>query len=154
MTLPGGIQHGDVFTIFDYEFADGATASSKYFVVMGIYKGQLAGFVTTSKEKGGRQRKDGCSPASGFLPWSFYKKTSKKPFHEGTWLLMRVEWHEARSLTDKIAAGRAVHVYTFADNEIRAFRNCFESSPDWAPVCAQYMYGGKNDTQPASDNSR
>jgi hypothetical protein len=144
LTLPTGIQYGDVYTIFNYEFEGGEVADSKYFIVMGCYKGQIAGFVTTSQEKGGRKRKEGCAPASGSYPWNYYTKTSKQPFYDGTWVIMRIEWHEAKSLASKIAGGGAVRAHTFRDNELRAFRNCFEGSPEWAPICGEYMYGGKS----------
>jgi hypothetical protein len=98
LTLPSGIQHGDVYSIFDYEFENGSTAESKYFVVMGIFRGQIAGFLTTSQEKGWRKRQEGCAPAGGNYPWNYYAKTPKAPFAEGTWVLMSLEWHDAQSL--------------------------------------------------------
>lgn len=143
MSLPAGIQYGDVYSIFDYEFADGSVADSKYFVVMGSFKGQIAGFLTTSQEKGGRQRKEGCKSGSGRFPWNYFIKIPRSPFSDGTWVLMQIEWHDGGSLAQKVAAGKAARAMTFNDNSIRAFRNCFQSSPDWSPICAQYMYGGK-----------
>lgn len=143
MTLPAGVQPGDVYTIFDYEFGDQQTADSKYYVVMGCYKGQIAGFVTTSKEKGGRERKEGCHPGRGAFPWNFYLKTQGKPFQQGTWVILQIEWQGAHALTDRIAAGRAFRVLTFSDPQIRGLRNCFEKSEHWSDVCADFMYGGK-----------
>lgn len=141
--LPAGVQPGDVYTIFDYEFGDQQTADSKYYVVMGGYKGQLAGFVTTSQEKGGRKRKEGCHAGSGNYSWNYYLKTPGKPFKDGTWVMLCIEWQNANGLAARITSGKAVRAMTLTDAQLRALRNCFEGSPDWADVCADYMYGGK-----------
>lgn len=140
MTLPSGIQPGDVYSIFDYEFGNQQTADSKYYVVMGCREGHVAGFVTTSQEKLGRTRKEGCRVEYGRFPSNYFLKTSAKPFKEGTWVLLWIEWQDGQALAQRIAAGKAVRVHTFADPVLRALRNCFESSPDWADACKDYMY--------------
>jgi hypothetical protein len=142
-TLPAGILPGDVYTIFDFVFDNQHVADSKYYVVMGCYKGKIAGFITTSKEKGGRKRKEGCHAGQGNYPWNHYLKTKGKPFQDGTWVILQIEWQDANSLASKVASGKAVRILTFKDSEIRSIRKCFESSPEWADVCADYMYGGK-----------
>ena len=141
--LPAGVQPGDVYTIFDYVFGDNQTADSKYYVVMGVYKGQIAGFVTTSKEKRGRKRKEGCQAGSPGYPWNYYLKTTGKPFKDGTWVVLGLEWQNANELAARITGGRAVRAMTLSDGQIRALRNCFEDSPEWAEVCGDFMYGGK-----------
>jgi hypothetical protein len=146
LTLPTPFQYGDVYTIFDYEFEDQGTADSKYFVVMGVWKGQICGFITTSQEKGGRKRVEGCHHGVANYPSNYYLKIAASPFHTRTWVILHTEWQGANSLAAKVAAGRAVRVYQFADNQLRAFRNCFEGSDEWFDVCAEYMYGGKTKT--------
>ena len=131
---------GDVISIFDYEFGDGSKSDSKYFVVMGHHQNMAVGFLTTSKEKLGRKRSEGChSDQTDWLPSNFYLKTPGAPFSSGTWVLLCVETQNVTVLQQKLREGKAVRVHTFADHHVRALRNCFERSMDWAPVCATYM---------------
>jgi hypothetical protein len=144
MTAPPGLECGDVICVLDYRFDDGTISESKYFVVMGYYKNCVLGFLTTSQEKWGRQRREGCHPEFGNYPSNFYLKTKGSVFADGTWVLLSAEWHEHDVLVSKIGAGRAVRVHTFPDQIVCALRNCFERTLDWAPVCANYMCGGKS----------
>jgi hypothetical protein len=143
LTLPAGVQLGDVYNIFDYEFGDQQTAESKYYVVMGYHKRHVAGFVTTSKEKGSRKRKEGCHAGVGNYPWNYYLQTRGKPFKDGTWVILQIEWQDPQNLATRVASGKAFRVLTFTDSQLRALRNCFEGSPEWADVCADFMYGGR-----------
>lgn len=137
------MQCGDVISIFDYEFTDGSTADSKYFVVMGYHLGQALGFLTTSKEKGGRQRRDGCHIEYGNYPPNFYFSQKNTPFSGGTWVLLWVEFHDAVTLAKKLREGKAVRVHTLPEQTVRALRNCFEKCPDWAPIYSTCTCGGK-----------
>lgn len=138
---PPGLQCGDVISIFDFQFGDGSTADSKYFVVMGYHLGQALGFLTTSKEKGGRKRKDGCHIEFGNYPSNFYMALKNTPFSAGTWVLLLVEFMPAETLTKKLHDGKAVRVCTLPDQQVRALRNCFERSPDWSPIYATTTCG-------------
>jgi hypothetical protein len=144
VTAPPGLQCGDVISIFDYKFDDGTTADSKYYVVMGYHLGQAFGFLTTSQQKGGRQKVEGCNPGRGNYPYNFFVKVKGTNFADGTWVLLEAEWLDAKLLNQKMNSGKAVRALTFSDQTMRAIRNCFEKSPGWAPICAEYMCGGKS----------
>ncbi len=138
---PPGMQCGDVISIFNYEFSDGSTADSKYFVVMGYHLGQALGFLTTSKEKGGRARKEGCHIEYGKYPSNFYLTSRGVPFASGTWVLFQIEFVPADVLTKKMQDGKAVRVCTLNEQQVQALRNCFQKSPEWAPVYATSACG-------------
>lgn len=144
MTAPPGLQCGDVISIFDYEFDDGSVADSKYFVVMGYFKGLAIGFLTTSQAKGDRKAVDGCHQEYGNYPSNFYLKVKNTVFANGTWVLLQIEPHDSQKLVNKMRDGKAVRELTFPDQTVRALRNCFENSMEWAPMCATYMCGGKS----------
>lgn len=143
MTAAQGLQCGDVLSIFDYEFGDGSIADSKYFVVMGHHFGDICGFLTTSKAKGGRKPVEGCQIEFGNYPSNYYLKAKGTPFSNGTWVLLRIKRHNEASFLRKQNDSKAVWVCTLPDPALRALRNCFERSMDWAPICAEYMCGGK-----------
>lgn len=147
MTAPPNLECGDVISIFDYEFGDGSVADSKYFVVMGYFKNQAMGFLTTSTAKGGRKAVEGCHPEFGNYPTNYYLKLKNTVFANGTWVLLQIEAHDSEALVYKMQDGKAVRKLTFADQTVRALRNCFERSLDWAPGYATYMCGGKSGTK-------
>lgn len=99
------------------------------------------GFLTTSKEKGGRKRQEGCHIEFGNYPSNFYMAVKNTPFSGGTWVLLLVEFIAAESLTRKLQNGKAVRVCTLPDQQVRALRNCFEKSPDWSPIYATATCG-------------
>lgn len=142
MTATATVKCGDLIRIHNYEYADGGCSPSKYFVVMGFYKGCVIGFLTTSREKHGRTRKEGCHREFGNLPSNYYLKTSSPPLGPGTWILLGLESQELDVLKQRLSDGSAQKVLTFTDQLVRALRNCFEQSMDWMPVCATYMCGG------------
>jgi hypothetical protein len=140
VTATPPIQRGDVIRIFDYEFEDGTTtANSKYFVVMGFRIGYAYGFLTTSKEKGGRVRKEGCKTSLSHYPSSYYLLSKTGALAPATWIVLRAETHELESLVKKLAVGKAERVLTLADTVRSALRNCFEKSSDWAPILDEVM---------------
>jgi hypothetical protein len=141
VTAPPGLQCGDVISIFDYQFDDGNVVDSKYFVVMGYFKNQAMGFLTTSKAKGGRKAVDGCHLEYGNYPSNYYLRLKDTDFANGTWVLLHIESHDSQGLIGKLRDGKAVRVLTFSGQIVRALRNCFEKSLDWAPICASYMCG-------------
>lgn len=140
MTAPPGMACGDVLTIFDYEHEDGETLSgSKYFVVMGYFDDHVYGFLTTSQEKGGRVKKEGCHVSFNAYPSNFYIKFKSGALSPATWVLLRMETIPLKSLQERLAQGSAFRNFTLDVNHVRALKNCFERSLEWAPFYAQFI---------------
>lgn len=141
MTAPPGLECGDVISIFNYEFDDGMVADSKYFVVMGCHLGQALGFLTTSREKGGRIRKEGCHLEFGNYPSNYYMVLKSKPFNNGTWVLLDIQLTPSGTLTRKLQHGEAVRICTLPEQHIHGIRKCFERTPECAPVFSTTLCG-------------
>ena len=132
MPAPPGMECGDVLRILDYPFSDGCQASSKYLVVMGWHLEQVTGFLTTSKEKWGRQRIEGCHPELGKYPSNYYLKVRNTPFHAGTWILLQPEFHSLPSVEGWKRRGKVACICTLSRENVNALKNCFRRSLDWA----------------------
>lgn len=141
MTAPPGLECGDVISIFNYQFDDGSVADSKYFVIMGYHLEQALGFITTSKEKGGRTRKEGCHLEYGKYPSNYYMTLKDSPFHDGTWVLLDIQFIMAKTLSAKLQHGGAVRVYTLPPQHVHNIRKCFENTPECAPVYLTALCG-------------
>lgn len=129
---------GDVLTVFDYEYDDGSASDSKYFVVYGFHKNCVAGFLTTSQEKGGRKRNQGCHAGIGFYPWNFYFSLRGSPFSDGTWVILDIEWWEIARIDSWLTNYKAFWQLALPDDICRALCNCFKGSSCYAPVCEEY----------------
>jgi hypothetical protein len=144
LTLPQGVQQGDVLTLLDFMFPDGSVAPSKYFVVMGCHRGSVVGFLTTSVEKGRRDRTEGCNPGRGYYPWNFYFRTKSAPFKDGTWVILEPQTITVTSLATRLASNKAFWSCSLGDQQLRAIRNCFNNSPEWFDACDEFMYPAPN----------
>src|SRR6185437_13434606 len=93
---------------------------------------------TTSQEKGGRTRSEGCHAGRGNYPWNYYFNLKGSPFKEGTWVILDIEWWTISEIESWFRQHATFWQLTLQTNVLGAIKNCFKGSSDYAPVCEEY----------------